>query len=90
MSITVTISGKKSELESFFQRPLTLSGKYECRLLDFSILNSILKVHFNENNNKTSPVIRIECDLICESYTNGLQTHIIYDLYLMLLQTVSM
>lgn len=77
MSITVTISGDKSELESYFHPPLNLSGKYECGLLYFSITNS---KSFGQFSNNTAPVIGIECDLIYGSYTNGIPTHTIYEL----------
>lgn len=44
MSITLTITGDKSYLESQFQPPLTLWEKCECGLLYFSALNSIPNV----------------------------------------------
>lgn len=74
MSITVTISGNKSELTSYFQPPLNLSGQYECGLLNFSVLNSVQ--HFRNN---IQPLIRIECDLVHGSYSNGLPTHVIHE-----------
>lgn len=77
MSITVNISGNNSELESYFHPPLNLTGKYECGLLYCSILKSLSKGHYINNN--TRPVIRIECDLIYGSYTNGLPTHVIHE-----------
>lgn len=76
MSITVTISGTKSELESYFQPPLNLSGNYECGLLYCSILNSASNVY--SSNTKIPPIIRIECDIVYGSYTNRLPTHIIH------------
>lgn len=76
MSITVTISGNKSELDTFFQPPLYLSGQFECGLLYFSVLNSIPNARINNN---IIPVIRIECDLVHGSYSNGLPTHIIHE-----------
>lgn len=75
MSITVTISGNKSELESYFQPPLSLLDKYECGLLYYSALNSVSNVL----PNNTPSIIRIECDLIYGSYTDGIPTHIIHE-----------
>lgn len=78
MSKTVTISGNTSELISYFHPPLHLSDQYECGLLYFSILNSRPKVTANNNNSSLS-VIRIECDLVNDSYCNGLPTHFIHE-----------
>lgn len=75
MSITVTISGNKSELESCFQPPLSLSEKYECGLLYYSVSKSVSNVL----SNNTPSVNRIECDLIYGSYSNGIPTHIIHE-----------
>lgn len=77
MSITVTISGNKSELDSYFQPPLSLSGQYECGLLYCSVINSTSK--YSHVDSKFPSVIRIECDLIYGSYCNGLPTHIIHE-----------
>lgn len=49
MSITLTISGRKSLLQSHFQPPLCLDDAYECGLLYFSALNSITNI--NDKNN---------------------------------------
>lgn len=49
MSVTLTITGKKSILKSEFIPPLILNGNYECGLLYFSTCNSIPNV--NESNN---------------------------------------
>lgn len=49
MSITVTLSGKTSVLETFFHPPLSLDEKYECGLLYFSVFNSVPNIN-NTNN----------------------------------------
>lgn len=49
MSIAITITGRKSILESHFQPPLNIDEKYECGLIYFSALYSIPNI--NENNN---------------------------------------
>lgn len=49
MSITLTITGNKSILESHFQPPLSLEEKCECGLLYFSALNSIPNVTARNN-----------------------------------------
>lgn len=49
MSIAITITGKRSLLESSFQPPLNIDDKYECGLIYFSALNSIPNI--NESNN---------------------------------------
>lgn len=77
MSLTVTISGSKSELASYFQPPISLSGQYECGLLYFSVLN--LKPGDAHVDNNILSVVRIECDLIHGSYSDGLPTHNIHE-----------
>lgn len=166
MSVTLTITGKYSVLETNFIPPLILDGAYECGLLYFSSFNSIpnisdhnnlfvygehkqkikvptgiydlqdlyeylndriknkceliikpnnntmscflfcsevvdfgvensigsllgfpkVKLEANKWHESTTPitilpvsVIRIECDLIQGSYTNGIPSHIIYE-----------
>lgn len=74
MSVTVTISGSSSELESHFQPPLSLSGHYECGLLYFSVGSAP-----DINASNIIPVIRIECDLVHGSYLNGIPTHVIHE-----------
>lgn len=76
MSTTVTISGNKSELVSYFQPPLHLSDQYECGLLYFSVLNSRPDIPIKTS---TLSVIKIECDLVYGSYCNGLPTHFIHE-----------
>lgn len=76
MSFTVTISGNKSELVSYFQPPLHLSDQYECGLLYFSLLNS---KPIAPNIGNSLSVIRIECDLVYGSYFNGLPKHFIHE-----------
>lgn len=49
MSITVTLSGAKSVLETYFHPPLSLEDKYECGLLYFSAYNSIPNVDIKNN-----------------------------------------
>lgn len=49
MSISLTISGNQSMLETFFQPPLNLEGRYECGLLYFSVFNTIPNI--NDTNN---------------------------------------
>lgn len=49
MSITVTLSGAKSALETYFHPPLSLEDKYECGLLYFSAYNSIPNVDLKNN-----------------------------------------
>lgn len=49
MSLTLTIAGNKSILQSEFTSPLMLDGNYECGLLFFSTFNSIPNIH--ESNN---------------------------------------
>lgn len=49
MSITLTITGNKSHLESQFQPPLALWENCECGLLYFSALNSIPNVTSRNN-----------------------------------------
>lgn len=49
MSTTISITGNKSLIETNFNPPLLLDGKYECGLLYFSTFNSIPNV--NDNNN---------------------------------------
>lgn len=49
MSITLTITGNESALQSEFNPPLILNGDYECGLLYFSTFHSIPNIH--ENNN---------------------------------------
>lgn len=72
MSITVTISGNKSELITYFQPPLNLIDQYECGLLYFFVLNSAWGW-------KIPNIISIECDLVYDSYKNGLPTHIVHE-----------
>lgn len=76
MSTTVTISGNKSELVSYFQPPLHLSDQYECGLLYFSVFNSRPDIPIKTRN---LSVIKIECDLVYGSYCNGLPTHFIHE-----------
>lgn len=76
MSTTVTISGNKSELVSYFQPPLHLSDQYECGLIYFSVLKSRPSIPIT---NRGLSVIRIECDLVHGSYCNGLPTHFIHE-----------
>lgn len=49
MSITLTIVGEKSILESFYAPPLILEDEYECGLVYFSAFNSIPNVDYNNN-----------------------------------------
>lgn len=77
MSTTITISGNKSELVSYFQPPLHLSDQYECGLLYFSVLKT--RPNVPVNNSSLTAVIRIECDLVHGSYYNGLPTHFIHE-----------
>lgn len=72
MSVTVTISGNKSELTTYFQPPLSLSNSYECGLLYFFVFNP-------SHNFNTYSIISIECDLVQGSYSNGFPTHIIHE-----------
>lgn len=49
MSITLTLSGKSSELTANYFPPIELEGDYECALIDFHSYNSIPNVD-NYNN----------------------------------------
>lgn len=49
MSIAVTLSAKKSLLESYFHPPLNLEGEYECGLIYFSAFNTIPNITSRNN-----------------------------------------
>lgn len=49
MSLTLTITGDKSMLESRYMPSLTLDGLYECGLIYFSAFNSIPNIDHNNN-----------------------------------------
>lgn len=49
MSLTFTITGNKSLLETCFQPPLNVDGDYECGLLFFSALNCVPNIHAYNN-----------------------------------------
>jgi hypothetical protein len=49
MSVTLTITGNKSILHSYFQPPIYTSDKYECGLLYFSALNSVPNINATNN-----------------------------------------
>lgn len=80
MSFTVTMTGKKSVLESHFQPPLNLSGKYECGLLYFSVLNSVHNITCKNNifaYGEKGKILKIPCgfyDLF--DLSKYLQSHI--------------
>lgn len=50
MSITLSVSGNSSELNSYFYPPLSLDEKYECGLLYFSTFNAIPNITKNNNS----------------------------------------
>ena len=49
MSVTITITGNKSELETNFHPSLNVGDKYECGLLYFSAFNSIPNINLKNN-----------------------------------------
>lgn len=49
MSITLTIVGKESILESNYVPPIILDDEYECGLVYFSVFNSIPNINYNNN-----------------------------------------
>lgn len=49
MSITLTLSGKTSELRASYFPPIELNGEYECALIDFHTYNSIPNVDAHNN-----------------------------------------
>lgn len=70
-SFTCTLTGTTSHLQCSFCPEIILDGEYSCALLDFSIANtSGVSIDLSE--------IRIECDIISDSYINGEQSHIIH------------
>lgn len=74
-SLTVTFSGKTSVLQANFFPEIMLDDNYEysCALLDLIIKNSPdLKKIIDLG------VIRIDCDIISESYINGERKHVIH------------
>lgn len=50
MTITLTITGDSSEINTYFYPPITLDEKYECGLLYFSTFNSIPNITKNNNS----------------------------------------
>lgn len=49
MSITLSLSGKTSELRACYFPPIELNGEYECALVDFHAYNSIPNVDVHNN-----------------------------------------
>lgn len=49
MSMTLTLSGKASELSANYFPPIELNGNYECALIDFHAYNSIPNVDVGNN-----------------------------------------
>lgn len=49
MSITLSITGHKSLLESYYHPPLSIGDKYECGLLYFSSINSVPNINASNN-----------------------------------------
>ena len=80
MSVTVTITGNKSELETYFHPSLSINDKYECGLVYFSAFNSIPNINYknnifsNGNNGKQLKIPYGTYDLhdICEYLENNL------------------
>lgn len=75
-SFIVTFSGKSSVLQADFFPEIILDAynNYSCALLDLFIYgNEKLLEKITKLN-----IIRIECDIISESYINGVQSHTIH------------
>lgn len=73
-SLTLTLSGKSSVLQTDFLPELILDEQYDysCALIDLLIQN-------NSNEKITiRGVIHIDCDIISESYINGVRKHTIH------------
>lgn len=72
-SLTVTFTGKTAVLQANFLPEITLDEKsdYSCTLLDLVIKNV-------GDINKISNVIRVDCDIISDSYINGERGHAIH------------
>lgn len=80
-SLTVTFSGSSSVLQNNFLPEIILDANcdYTCALLDLIIIA-------NEQSNDLDKivdlgVIRIECDILSESYINGERNHTIHQFY---------
>lgn len=74
-SLTVAFTGTSSVLQSSFLPQITLDGdcKYSCALLNFIV----------KNCEKLAEIVklgemRINCDIISDSYINGSQSHTIH------------
>lgn len=74
-SLTVSLSGKTSILQSSFFPEISLDKNcdYSCALLDFFITGSE-----DLNGIVNSGVILIDCDIISDSYINGKPNHTIH------------
>lgn len=77
-SLTVSFSGKNTELQANFLPEIILDENYDysCALLDLIITNST-----NVNKIVTSGVLNINCDLISGSYINGVQSRAIHQFH---------
>lgn len=75
-SILVTFSGKSPILTAHFFPEIILDAQYNhsCALVDLIIYDSIEEI----NKIKDLGLIRVECDIISESYINGAQSRLLY------------
>lgn len=73
-SLTVSFSGSSSVLRADFLPEIILDEQYDyfCALLDLIVVNS------SEENIIIHGVMRVECDIISESYINGVRKHTIH------------
>ena len=74
-SLIVTFSGTSPLLKANFFPEITLdaASDYTCALLDLIIYDSKVV-----NKIKELEVIRVECDIISDSYINGVHSHTIH------------
>lgn len=74
-SLTVTFSGKSSILQAKFMPEIILDAEYDysCTLIDL-----IIKKASNLTQIIDLDVISIDCDLVSESYINGVHCHTIH------------
>lgn len=74
-SLTVTFTGSTSVLHANFLPEITLDADYvySCALLDL-----IIKDINDSNKSLKSKVLRVDCDIISDSYINGERGQIIH------------
>lgn len=74
-SITVAFTGKESVLRAYFSPDISFSEEYDysCTFLDLIIQNSTNLDSILQLNE-----IRVNCDIISESYINGTRGHTIH------------